>query len=1666
MIFLCFTTLQATEDVENMSQLEITLSAECEPLTCVHDCVNVQSGQFFQVNQDFVGNTIDPLCFNRFYDSGNYSMSTIGSGFGSQFPLHATTVHHGDKHSYAMISEREGFMLPYRCRRPCYTHRIIVEETYQIDPRVFKKGYTNASKSSKRQENLINRRATLYNYFKNEWMVKLGNGTERVYAKPTKLDHRTREHMGFPTKVAYLLTEERKPNGNKIHYQYDIVKGKPFLSKITTMNRTGNTILNSLTFNYSENGCQLKSSCGQCVDYILKPDPTHAAYILKGVKILEKVVINNQLNGFYKVDSTKKNKKDLSRVVSVERPCGGFTKIRYNSDRKVEALSEPLGPNNEERVVVRFEYKKHHTDVWNALGHKCTYHFDSQDRLEHIDTYDQNQIVKQEIFEWSQHPDRQGWLKSKSLCLGKNIYHKKKYEYDSKGNIVRETIRGNLTGKGSEFFTSSTSGDNDNYTVEYEYSNDDRNLLVSEKKPEGLQTRYAYLDHTNLRTKKLVVYDNKIQERTFYSYDDNGQLEKIIEDDGSGEDSHDLTNITYRRLKTIQSVKDQGPSFGKPAKVEEACLENGQIKPLKSIEFLYDKKGNEIEQKFHDHEKFCYSIKNAYDDRFRLIETVDPIGQTTQFAYDENNNKIEEKLIGSGKTTRYQYDCAKRLTSKSECHDDGKVFTTTYKYNLLNQLTSEQNSYGHETFYSYDRLGRQIESKKPSIPDSNGGLKQSIKTQRFNVLDQLIEETDENGLTTKYKYNVYGQPTYISRPDGSQEWLTYNCSACIRERKFADGSRVSYLHDPKGRITNETVHSANGEVLSQTSYTYKGLLLNSKTEPLGITTQYRYDGAGRKMAEIIGEKKTIKYENDAFGRITTQTRVLDESAGLSEYFTYDWLDRVISKTLKDSQGNIYSQEFYEYDHQNNRLDKAIFRNDQDVAHYRSEYNTDGTPLTKTDPHANKIQWQYDHHHINQHSQKVVKRTVLDHLGRQSVEEYDVLHRLSKKTVYNEGKPFAITSFYYDAKGNEVKQLSQVMSEGELLREYGVLYTYNHQGLVASETEVPTGKTTKYQYDFKGRLSVKEKPDGITIHYAYDALDRIKSFFSSDGSVKYSFIYDLHKGPREIHDEVHQIVQRREYDSFDRLISEELSPGVILKYDYDPLDRLIKTTLPDGSYVTYKYNPCYLEKIERYDARHELKYTYECSSYDWSGHLLCGKCPAGSITTTYDLMGRAVKIEAMGWASELLKFDSAGNLLEMQLTDPEGHYIEQLKYDRFNHLISESSNEYTYDSIGNCIQKNVEARKINELNQVTQEASSEYAYDLNGNLISQSHPSTTYKYDAINRLSEYEQEGLKTRFIYDAFGRLLMINDGQLIYQKNQEIGMIKNGQIQELRLVHPEEEQEKTFVIELGNHIYYPIQDYRNNICALRDSQGGIVQWYRHSSFNIQSIGGNENIHNPWRFGNRREIGSLILYTHRFYHPQLMRWLTTDPIGFSDGLNMYAFNHNNPYYYQDLDGQFAFVIPFLIGAFEAGSLTVAFSPLSAVLGSLAGAVLGYAVYNIDSWYDNKCDAEAVEEEPVKTKDEPTTGRPNSGSKTEEKKKEEFWTEPRTLEEKLTLDEAKAIKNGKEAKKLTINDPRYPSETWKKCSLTHQYPDPKIRRTEVHWWENRITGEKHGFKFKG
>lgn len=428
--------------------LDLSLSAECEPLTTIEGCVNVCSGRFFQIDEDLSSQAIEPLSLVRTYDSANRSESFLGYGFGSQFPLLASYTQKGSRHIYIMISEREGFLLPYRTKeaRP--------SNLFWIDPRILEKGYTNLSKEAvSGHSNFVNWKAV---YQKSrasphgKLVVELGNGSRRIYSKCINLEKEPQSRLDFPTSKGYLLEEEIKPNGNRIAFSYKIIHGMPCLVKVQAFNRAKNVILDELNIDYSSKGCKVSSLYGETAEYSFEKKPclSHVFGEKYGErKVLQAVNSSQKGQIIYQTEKEKSYRK----IKKVEKPGHSFLLVKYEESLdgdKVSSLFEPCGKEDKTVETYRFHYHKDYTDVLDAHKRLTRYYFDRSQRLSHIDYLDEDQKpIRQEAFLWSKKEGEEGWLKAKGVQLREKIFYLKTYRYDQRGNIIRQTLYGNLTGQ-------------------------------------------------------------------------------------------------------------------------------------------------------------------------------------------------------------------------------------------------------------------------------------------------------------------------------------------------------------------------------------------------------------------------------------------------------------------------------------------------------------------------------------------------------------------------------------------------------------------------------------------------------------------------------------------------------------------------------------------------------------------------------------------------------------------------------------------------------------------------------------------------------------------------------------------------------------------------------------------------------------------------------------------------------------------------------------------------------------------------------------------------------------------------------------------------------------------------------------------------------------------
>ena len=413
------------------------------------------------------------------------------------------------------------------------------------------------------------------------------------------------------------------------------------------------------------------------------------------------------------------------------------------------------------------------------------------------------------------------------------------------------------------------------------------------------------------------------------------------------------------------------------------------------------------------------------------------------------------------------------------------------------------------------------------------------------------------------------------------------------------------------------------------------------------------------------------------------------------------------------------------------------------------------------------------------------------------------------------------SFTYDGNGNKT---SETNGNGNT-----TYYTYDGldrlvgkkdaEGGVSSKTYDADGRLikvvneegteTNYAYDDCGRVVKMTDALGNATTYTYDEMDRVLTITDPRGGVTTYTYTDRGDVATETDAEGYTISY--EYDGNHNMVKKTTVDGVTT-YEYDPLDRLIKTTTPDGKSETIEYNGEGQVVASTDKGGHKTSYVLDANGnvietidalgnsalfeYDLMGNLVktslhrvdtqdgvdeweitLYEYDGRTTTYTYDGMGRTVKMEyPHGWVEDY-HYDSIGQLLKVEDTDPSGKDMKQQKhvyeYDDCGNMTYEYmrgngtgeatvENFYTYDAL----------HRVTNAKENYGNASRTYQYDSLGNLTwetNSNNVTTDYKLNNLNQITEKSSDGWKTHttFTYDKRGNLI-----QEQYGKNKKVTSI------------------------------------------------------------------------------------------------------------------------------------------------------------------------------------------------------------------------------------------------------------------------------------------------------
>jgi len=1027
-------------------------------------------------------------------------------------------------------------------------------------------------------------------------------------------------------------------------------------------------------------------------------------------------------------------------------------------------------------------------------------------------------------------------------------------------------------------------------TINYTYNAD--GLLETAEDARGYDRVYDYDDHY-----RLIKYTDRNGNEFQYEYSYNDRV--IVQIDPNLNETHfnylwDVTQITDAAENVwthqfdsngalISEIDPEGNEttydWDENYNLESITDPEGRI-----VQYTYDAQGNRISVTDPLDQDTTATYESTYN---QPTASTDNLNYTTTTSYNANGSPI---LITDpqGNTIEMDYDEQGLLTTMTDKR--GNVTVYTYDENGYPDIVTD--SLENIVDYDYDDGGRLLQ-----VEDALGHIIQYDYDENNNV----IEITDAENNVTTFEYDGNGNKTQYTDAFGKATVYEYN-----------EYDIVETVTDPNLRVTTYTYDPSRFMVTKEAS-------LSEVENPAHHVTQYFRDKIGRLIELKDARDFSTTYTHDNAGNVI---KITDANSNDTEY-EYDALDRVITTTYADS-----TYEKNEYD-ANGNIREEILRDNKSITYFYNERNE----------LIQRIVNSYDGIYLN--------NTTWDVGGTTAWQGDNFDLKVSMQTIDPgiEDWHTSRINFRYQDADNLYYFLIKQAGGMELVRRKAASQTW----LVSSGTSYDPTKLLFIRIQMNGaniKVWVNNHleiniTDGNPVtgngkirlegHSSNDYFDnvQIKDLDTSGIEAYYSTIFDEYT-----YDENGNNIQITrngtqnwtfEYDELNRLIGTEDSEGRQIQYIRDEKGQIEEMTYPSGLDLTYTY-----DGNGRMLSVTGTAATYVTYTYDDRGQRSSRTLGNGLDTTyTYDDAGQLENLlttsGSITIASYSYSYDDLGNR-ETQ-TDLTG--TTTMVYDEISQVTNvtypnSSTQEYVYDPVHNREVFDTGTSTeytVNEMNEVTlSETGSNsvtYNWDNRGNLEEKIDVSTTttYTHNLLNQLAGVEKTGEDAvSFEYDPLGRRITKTVGATTYHytwaEDKLMEVRDNGGALLQTFIYGASTDEPVALINYIGPFYYT-QDGLGSVTEITNYAGTLLEKYTYDVYGAPSLFddtasqiNSSFIDNPLYFTGREydaETG-LYYYRARYYDPNLGRFLETDPQGYGDSMNLFAYVVNNPWNATDPSG--------------------------------------------------------------------------------------------------------------------------------------------------------------------
>lgn len=864
-----------------------------------------------------------------------------------------------------------------------------------------------------------------------------------------------------------------------------------------------------------------------------------------------------------------------------------------------------------------------------------------------------------------------------------------------------------------------------------------------------------------------------------------------------------------------------------------------------------------------------------YDSAFRITEVRDPRGRTTITSTFDAWNRVATQFTFGQAGRLWKFNYAPGVTR----YEDPEANPSWFYFDARGRSVAKVNELGEKSVTVYDGADREIETitprgEKTSFTYNKNHEVVSVTNPALHTL-AITPSSDDSTTTPRTENNFEGKPTVttyysyhlpkdVTVPGGLKTDFEYDTRGRVsrmRPPSLAAGQWITYTYDDTPGYTQRTTVTYPDATTEISNFNARGDLIQSidrrgKKSTFAynlrrqVTQVARWTGTYTTASAVGGTPPTgsqvVTTDYDAAGNVAY---VIDPLGRRTDY-DYDALGKLLTAYGPDD--TLLTDNYYDT--------RNLLATTFNALGFQTDYNYDAAsrPDHVLDPLGRSLHYGYDANGRRTTVTTALNYTTTDAYGATGLKD-TTTDALNHALVYT-----------YDKDGR-LKTL-----KNRLNNTYTTTYDDTNR---VTTTRTPLLKTTTEERNLRGLVAKSTQPSGHSVeNTVFDAEGRVLTQVIKDSAATVVTTTTFAYYPGGLLNTVTEgaITTTRTYDDFGRIYSYNDGEGHTLGYRYDGAGNLQQLIYPDGKTVTYGYDD--YNRLE--------------TVTDWASRVT---------TYTYDDGGRLLRTDRPNGTWRKHVYDAAGQLRQIEERDAAGTvlWLQALKYD----LEGQITWTYTYPTpAAFTLPADTAAHDAdNRIALWIPAAGTAIApvFDDNGNMTSgpdaaslNTQPSTlTYTYDARNRLTaaagqtyRYNPEGHRvqvnaTTYVVDpaaSLSRVLVKNPGGTATYYVWGLGLLYEDTAGSTKTYHP-------------NH--------QGSTVALTNGSGGVTDRVEYAPYGaVTSRTGTSDtpflLHGA--MGVMTEANGLVYMRARYYHPRLMRFLNSDPIGFAGGLNWYAFANGNP----------------------------------------------------------------------------------------------------------------------------------------------------------------------------